>query len=147
MYRNVKLRIEWLAHCALLLVLFAEMAGVAEAGSPSEAQAERLILGFEKAELGRRDAVSREEKPGRESWFYLIEQPEGFDFAARFEWPGATNRAWTCAAGRDCTPKAIWLWLPRLDRLTLKSSKPPIGKPISFLTSIPISAATSRPTA
>jgi hypothetical protein len=36
-----------------------------------------------------------EEKPGRESWFYLLEQPEGFDFAARFEWPGATNRAWT----------------------------------------------------
>ncbi|MHC4403379.1 MAG: hypothetical protein ACYTG0_27285 [Planctomycetota bacterium] len=45
--------------------------------------------------MTRGDDVSREEKPGRESWFYLLEQPEGFDFAARFEWPGATNRAWT----------------------------------------------------
>ena len=52
-------------------------------------------MGFEKKELSQGDEVSREEKPGRESWFYLLEQPEGFDFAARFEWPGATNRAWT----------------------------------------------------
>jgi hypothetical protein len=29
------------------------------------------------------------------SWFYLIDQPEGFDFAARFEVPGETNVAWT----------------------------------------------------
>ncbi len=56
---------------------------------------EKLILGFEQAELGRGTHISREEKPGRESWFYLLERPEGFDFAARFEWPGATNRAWT----------------------------------------------------
>jgi hypothetical protein len=85
-------RLVWLA---LPVVLLAVAVDAGEAGSPGEVPAERLILGFEKAELGRRDAVSREEKPGRESWFYLIEQPEGFDFAARFEWPGATNRAWT----------------------------------------------------
>lgn len=34
-------------------------------------------------------------KPGRQSWFYLLKCPDGFDFAARFEWPGETNRAWT----------------------------------------------------
>ena len=61
--------------------------------APSKVQ--KLILGFEKAELGRGAYISREEKPGRESWFYLLEQPEGFDFVARFEWPGETNRAWT----------------------------------------------------
>jgi hypothetical protein len=58
-------------------------------------QAQKLILGFEEAELSRGAYISRQEKPGRESWFYLLEQPEGFNFAARFEWPGETNRAWT----------------------------------------------------
>ena len=66
-----------------------------EAGWSGELAKEKIILGFEKKELGQGDEVSREEKPGRESWFYLLDQPEGFDFAARFEWPGATNRAWT----------------------------------------------------
>jgi hypothetical protein len=56
---------------------------------------EKLILGFEQEELGRGAHISQEEKPGRESWFYLLERPEGIDFAARFEWPGETNRAWT----------------------------------------------------
>ena len=56
---------------------------------------EKLIVGFEQAELDLGTHISREEKPGRESWFYLLERPEGFDFAARFEWPGETNRAWT----------------------------------------------------
>ena len=68
---------------------------VAATGSSSELTKEKTILGFEEEELGRSDEVSKQEKPGRESWFYLLEQPEGFDFAARFEWPGATNRAWT----------------------------------------------------
>jgi len=66
-----------------------------QAGSSGEITEEKVILGFEEKELGRSDEVSREEKPGRESWFYLLEQPKGSDFAARFEWPGATNRAWT----------------------------------------------------
>ena len=57
--------------------------------------AEKLILGFERAELSRGAEISRREKSGRDSWFYLLDRPEGFDFAARFEWPGATNRAWT----------------------------------------------------
>jgi hypothetical protein len=58
-------------------------------------RAQKLILGFEEAELGRGAYISRQEKPGRQSWFYLLKRPEGFDFAARFEWPGETNRAWT----------------------------------------------------
>jgi hypothetical protein len=57
--------------------------------------AQKLILGFEEAELSRGAHISRQEKPGRQSWFYLLERPEGFDFVARFEWPGGTNRAWT----------------------------------------------------
>jgi len=57
--------------------------------------AEKLILGFEQAELSQGACISREENPGRERWFYLLEKSEGCDFAARFEWPGATNRAWT----------------------------------------------------
>jgi len=65
------------------------------AWSDSPNQAQKLIVGFEQAELSQGAHISREEKPGRESWFYLLEQPEGFDFAARFEWPGETNRAWT----------------------------------------------------
>ena len=77
---------------AVLLVLAAT---AAEAGSFDETTSETVILGFEEKELSQSDEVSREEKPGRENWFYLLEQPEGFDFAARFEWPGATNRAWT----------------------------------------------------
>jgi hypothetical protein len=65
---------------------------------------EKLILGFEQEELSQGEYISHQEKPGRQSWFYLLERPEGFDFAARFEWPGATNRAWTwhCRPGA-CT--------------------------------------------
>jgi len=63
--------------------------------SASSNQDQKLILGFEESELSRGAYISRQEKPGRESWFYLLEQSEGFDFAARFEWPGETNRAWT----------------------------------------------------
>lgn len=63
--------------------------------SASESPAEKLILGFEKAELGRGAEISHLEKTGPDSWFYLPDRPEGFDFAARFEWPGETNRAWT----------------------------------------------------
>lgn len=80
-----------LARLVLPIVLLASAAGLAAGDTPDES----VILGFERAELGRGDEVSLEEKPGRESWFYLLEREEGFDFAARFEWPGATNRAWT----------------------------------------------------
>jgi hypothetical protein len=68
----------------------------------SSVPAEKLILGFEQAELSRGAHISRQEKPGRKSWFYLLEHPEGLDFAARFEWPGETNRAWTwhCRRGK-----------------------------------------------
>jgi len=77
------------------VILLAVMSSWAEADSPSGRPAEKLILGFEGAELACGSEVSREEKPGRDSWFYLLDQAKGFDFAARFEWPGATNRAWT----------------------------------------------------
>jgi len=63
--------------------------------SASSGPAEKLILGFEQAELSRGAEISRQEKSGRDSWFYLLDRPEGFDFTARFEWPGASNRAWT----------------------------------------------------
>ena len=95
MYDNLRFLMDLLVWPAVPVVLLAVAAGAVEAGRPGEVPAERLILGFEQAELARGDDVSRQEKPGRESWFYLLEQPEGFDFAARFEWPGATNRAWT----------------------------------------------------
>jgi hypothetical protein len=75
----------------VILCLLQTSAALAVSSEP----AEKLILGFEQAELGKGAYISGEEKPGRESWFYLLDQPEGFDFAARFEWPGATNRAWT----------------------------------------------------
>ncbi|MHC4691347.1 MAG: sialidase family protein [Planctomycetota bacterium] len=65
------------------------------ASSATTNQPQKLILGFEEAELSRGAYISRQEKPGRESWFYLLKRSEGFDFAARFEWPGETNRAWT----------------------------------------------------
>jgi len=70
-------------------------------------RAEKLIVGFEQAELSQGSYISHEEKPGRESWFYLLERPEGFDFAARFEWPGETNRAWTwqCRQGEHTEGK------------------------------------------
>lgn len=70
-------------------------------------RAEKLIVGFEQAELSQGSYISHEEKPGRESWFYLLEHPEGFDFAARFEWPGETNRAWTwhCRQGEHTEGK------------------------------------------
>ena len=77
------------------VLLLAVMASISLADSPPGAPSEKLILGFERAELAGTDDVSREEKPGRDSWFYLLERTKGFDFAARFEWPGATNRAWT----------------------------------------------------
>ena len=75
------------------IVIFLLYAGFTS--TVSSRPAEKLILGFEKAELNKGAYISPEEKPGRESWFYLLEQSEGFDFAARFEWPGETNRAWT----------------------------------------------------
>ncbi len=83
--------IRLLVRLAFSAVLLAAAAGAAAGEAPDE----RVILGFERAELSRDVAVSREEKPGRESWFYLLDREKGFDFAARFEWPGATNRAWT----------------------------------------------------
>ena len=51
------------------VILLAVMAGVAVAEPLPGAQAEKLILGFERAELAGAGDVSREEKPGRESWF------------------------------------------------------------------------------
>ena len=83
----------------LIVILFIQ-AGILflhlpRAQSALSNQAEKLIVGFEQAELGRGAHISRQEKPGRQSWFYLLERPEGFDFAARFEWPGETNRTWT----------------------------------------------------
>ena len=82
-----------------VLVLFAQIAmfllRASTALASSSQPAEKLILGFEQAELSRGAYISWEEKPGRDSWFYLLKQSEGFDFAARFEWPGETNRAWT----------------------------------------------------
>ena len=56
-------------------------AAAAEADSPEEDAAEKVILGFEEVELSRGDEVSREEKPGRESCFYLLNKSQGFDFA------------------------------------------------------------------
>ncbi len=56
--------------------------------------AEKLILGFEKEELIVGEEIAYDENPSR-CWFYLLEGTEGFDFAARFEWPGGRNRAWT----------------------------------------------------
>jgi len=85
--------------CAVILILFIQ-AGIflfyapCVWSAPSN-QAQKLILGFEEAELSRGAHISRQEKPGRQSWFYLLERPDGFDFAARFEWPGETNRVWT----------------------------------------------------
>lgn len=61
---------------------------------------EKLLLGFEKEELLRTESTLREEV--REAgWFYLLDRPEGVDFAARFEAPGEINRAWTwrCRSG------------------------------------------------
>lgn len=80
---------------ALPALAFVLGAAAVRIGSSGEFTDEKIILGFEEKELSQNGEVSREEKPGRESWFYLLEQPQGFDFAARFEWPGATNRAWT----------------------------------------------------
>jgi hypothetical protein len=80
-----------------LLVLCSVVAVAAE----TDVAEPKLILGFEKAELSRGLPVSYEEKPGRDHWFFLLDRPEGFDFAARFEWPGEVNRAWTwrCRSG------------------------------------------------
>ena len=67
----------------------------ARAREPDQ-NSQKLILGFEKEELLRTEWTSREEKPGK-TWFYLLDRPQGFDFVARFEAPGQTNRAWTWA--------------------------------------------------
>ena len=48
--------------------------------SPPGAPVEKLILGFECAELAATSDIAYEEKPGRESWFYLLDQARGFDF-------------------------------------------------------------------
>ncbi|MHC4394896.1 MAG: hypothetical protein ACYS1A_04510 [Planctomycetota bacterium] len=61
--------------------------------SASSKPAEKLILGFERAELNAGKAVTNEDKPSRD-WFYLIDGAEGFDFSTAFEWPGGRNRAW-----------------------------------------------------
>lgn len=86
---------------------------------------EKLILGFEKTELNKGAYISTEEKPGRESWFYLLEQSEGFDFAGRFEWPGETNRAWTwhCRPGKHTEGElALVVNVPPADRDTPKAT-------------------------
>lgn len=101
MYGILRLLTCRVVRLVVLVALPAVAPVAAQPSPPGGAGARKLILGFEKAELARGPAISREEKPGRESWFYLLDRPAGFDFAARFEWPGATNRAWTwrCRSG------------------------------------------------
>jgi len=84
-----------LAGAILLAALPAAELGSQEATAPERAVIEKLILGFEKEQLARGQWIAPEVKTGRDCWFYLLDQPEGFDFAARFEWPGSTNRLWT----------------------------------------------------
>lgn len=76
-----------LVFLALPAVVHSRTATAAETGASGKLTKEKIILGFEETELSQSDEVSRQEKPGRESWFYLLQPPEGFDFAARFEWP------------------------------------------------------------
>ena len=65
-------------------------AGSSAASKPDE----KLIIGFEKDELSAGKEISHVEESSR-SWFFLLDGEKGFDFAARFEWPGGKNRAWT----------------------------------------------------
>ena len=83
-------------------ILVAGILVLGSGGDEKDSLGRKLILGFEKEELVRLPEVVRGVKPGRDSWFFLIELDDGFDFAARFEWPGATNRAWTwrCRRGK-----------------------------------------------
>ena len=86
------------------LLIQATLAAAGDVSLAAEARTgptEKLILGFENGELGRTQFVGREVKRGRDSWFYLIERPGGFDFSARFEWPTETNTFWTwsCRSG------------------------------------------------
>jgi len=89
-----------IASASLTILLFFTQIGMILFHTPaaqaiSSQTGEKLILSFEQAELIQGAYISREEKPDRDSWFYLLEKSGGFDFAARFEWPGETNRAWT----------------------------------------------------
>ena len=85
----------------LLYVIGAAQVMLCGVATAADAAKTKLILGFERAEFSRGLPLSYEEKPGRDHWFFLLDRPEGFDFAARFEWPGAVNRAWTwrCRTG------------------------------------------------
>ncbi|MHC4739017.1 MAG: hypothetical protein ACYS9Y_08955, partial [Planctomycetota bacterium] len=74
---------------AVVLFLYAPCSGSADSQP-----AEKVILGFEKAELSVGEAIAYDENSSR-SWFFLLDGTEGFEFAARFEWPGGKNRAWT----------------------------------------------------
>ncbi len=91
----------WAGGATLIAVILILGSG-GSTGAPNDSADRKLVLGFEKEELVRLPDVVRGVKPGRESWFFLIELEDGFDFAARFEWPGATNRAWTwrCRRGK-----------------------------------------------
>lgn len=73
-----------------LIVFLCVCSAMSAALRPSE----KLIIGFEKAELSVGEAISHEEKSDS-SWFYLLDSAEGFDFAACFEWPSGKSRAWT----------------------------------------------------
>jgi hypothetical protein len=81
--------------CTLLVFPLATSTGAGAPAPLPPGPPEKLILGFEKAELGRSPLVAPEVRRGRDCWFYLLERPDGVDFAARFEWPGETNRVWT----------------------------------------------------
>jgi len=82
--------------CVTLLLLAAsrEAAEPAAAASGPAAEGERLIMGFEKAEL-------ESKKEGRTCWTILEDADDGVDFYAPFEF-GELDRAWTwqCRPGQ-----------------------------------------------
>lgn len=94
---------------AIVLVPAALVAigGICWAAGATSGPAEKLLLGFEEDELAATHFVGREVKKGRESWFYLIDKPGGFDFSARFEWPSEVNTfwSWPCRSGEHTEGK------------------------------------------
>ena len=93
-----------LARIAIFLLYAGFTSGV------SSQPAEKLILGFEETELKKGAYISTEEKAGRESWFYLLEQSEGLILRLALSGPAKPIEPGHGIVGRESILKAIWRW-------------------------------------
>ncbi len=96
----------------LSVLLLSVMASIALADSPAGAPVEKLILGFERAELAGTGDVSREEKPGARVGSICLSEPKASILQHGSSGRGLPIEHGHGGADRGSIPKVSWHWLP-----------------------------------